>query len=282
LALGNSATSNASYSGNKTGNSDTTITGGWWLSKTLDDYGATWDLNVDLEIEWDVNWRDGGSNQPDRVDVTWGIISKDSVTVGEDGSVTQMPGSVWEKVTVGSTVNADGLLIGPLMLDASTISVDGSGEDLATRLTTDDTVAGWRVTRAEQLTNRAKDGKKEYTYITGVSGSASRPLIPTDTEVSDLTLADGQYIWCVDLSISNGDESIRTLSGCDEFDILASCLKEGHAEGVMRGICDLVGTGSGKSSTGYVLPVQPEIVDSGASTLLYGAAMVLITTQLAF
>ena len=282
LEIGKASTSNASYGGDKTGNSATTITGGWWLSKTLTDTAAVWDLNVELDISWDVNWRDGGNNQPDRVDLTWGIIPMDSVTVGEDGTVTQMPGSVWEKVTMGSTVSSNSLQFGVLTLDASTISVDGSGEDLTAKLTTDDAVAGWSVTSAQQKTNRAKDGKKTYDYFTGMSGAASRPLIPTGTEVSDLTIEDGSYLWCVDLSLTRGTDSIRTLSGCDQFDILSSCIREGHAEGVMKGICDLVGTGSGKSSTGYVLPVQKEVTEAGASTLLYGAAMVLITTMLAF
>lgn len=215
LELGKASTSNASYSGNKTGNSATTITGGWWLSKTATDTSADWDLNVDLDIKWDVNWRDGGSNQPDRVDLTWGIIPMDSVSVGEDGTVTQMPGSVWEKVTIGSTVSSNKLNFGVLTLDSTTISVDASGEDLAAKLTTDDAIAGWSVTSATQKTNRAKDGKKTYDYFTGMSASASRPLIPTDTEVSDLTIEDGPYLWCVDLSLTRGSDSIRTLSGCD-------------------------------------------------------------------
>ena len=111
---------------------------------------------------------------------------------------------------------------------------------------------------------------------------ATRPLVPDEVAVSDLTLETGSYIWCVNVQITQNGDEIRAVGGCEIMDISTSCLNSYSLAGLKDGICDVVGTGAGMSSDGYALPVPVAVSESGASTLLYGAAMALVTAQLAF
>ena len=152
LSIGSFSTSDASVVGTIDGlASATTISGGWWLTKTTDDDGANpvWDLKVDLEVEWDVNWTSKGSGNPERVDVTWGIHPIEDVTIDAEGNITEVFGTL-ESVTVGATNEDDTLTFGALSLDETTVS---DGEDLEAKLTNGSTVAGWSITESGQLAN---------------------------------------------------------------------------------------------------------------------------------
>ena len=279
LGIGASYSSDASVVGTIDGlASATTISGGWWLTKTTDDDGANpvWDLHVDLEVEWDINWRSTGSGNPDRVDVTWGIHPIEGVTIDAEGDITEVFGT-WESVTVGATNKDDTLKFEALSLDPTTVSVDG--EDLEAKLTNGSTVAGWSITESGQLDNIVVSGKD---YLTGMTLEATRPLVPDEVAVSDLTIETGSYLWCVNVVITQNDDEIRDVAGCEIMDISTSCLNSYSLAGLKEGICDVVGTGAGMSSDGYALPVPVAVSESGASTLLYGAAMALVTAQLAF
>ena len=257
--------------------SATTITGGWWLTKTTDDDGANpvWGLNVDLEVEWDVNWTSKGSGNPERVDVTWGILPIEDVIINADGNITEIFGT-WEQLTVGATNEDDTLTFGKLTLGENTYS---DTEDLEAKLTNGSTVAGWSITESGQLDNIVVSNKD---YLTGMTLEATRPLVPDEVAVSDLTIETGSYLLCVAVVITQNGDTIRDVQGCEIMDISTSCLNSYSLAGLKEGICDVVGTGAGMSSDGYALPVPVAVSESGASTLLYGAAMALVTAQLAF
>ena len=93
---------------------------------------------------------------------------------------------------------------------------------------------------------------------------------------------DGYYTLCVYAYVTDYTDVWRENGGCADITIGDPC--SGDDTGRLDGICSVEGTGNGFDSAGNPLPVPNASDDSesGASSLLYGAALALITAQLAF
>ena len=103
-----------------------------------------------------------------------------------------------------------------------------------------------------------------------------------DSGVMDI--GDGDWVLCMNLMVAgDSDDVIRGESGCAQFTVETPTCYDADRDGLMKGICSVEGAGNGVSASGKPVPV-PAPVDtmSGASTLLYGAALALMTVQLAF
>lgn len=124
----------------------------------------------------------------------------------------------------------------------------------------------------------------DWTLDTSIVGSSSFTGIKTSGQKWMDDMEDGEYAWCWLYSLKNKNGPLTNAIGCDIITIgEPSCITASTTAGILEGICDVEDAGAGLNASGRPNAVpNPVDSESGASSLLYGTALALITAQLAF
>ncbi len=142
----------------------------------------------------------------------------------------------------------------------------------------------WNNDASTMFEGQTLSSDPSWTLTQAIEGSTSFSGIKTSGQRSMDDMEDGEYAWCWLYSLKNKTGPLTNAMGCDVIMIgEPSCITESTTAGILEGICDVEGAGAGLIASGMPNAVpNPVDTESGASSLLYGTALALITAQLAF